>query len=366
MMPLKRTWKRLSHDFQVGGSYTWSHSLDEQSDIGLFFTGDNPQRLRDSWASSDFDRTHVFSANFQVDVPNAAKDHTFVSYLTNDWHFTGIGILQSGEPWSLYEFYGAVGSINFGNFPTLMNPVLGIKDPAHPKSALTGNPGRFRDSTGNYIPYVDPSQIAIRYLQPGTNGIPVSSPASGDPTDIYETTFNVGQRNIFRQGPQRRLDLSLRKGFKISDKVRIQYEINAFNLTNTTSPDVPQDQGQIRQNNGCSATAIAAYSGGNDCNQYRLYLGYGQVVTSNSPTDQQSALANLDQVPFSTGTGKSTRLPLTLALNPPQGPQGICTITYLTNNPAQTSCPNNAPNFGSVTGTIGGARAFTMGAHITF
>ena len=32
----------------------------------------------------------------------------------------------------------------------------------------------------------------------------------------------------------------------------------------------------------------------------------------------------------------------------------------------QTYCPNNAANFGSVTGTIGGNRAFTMGAHLTF
>ena len=137
--------KRLSHHFQIGGSYTWSHALDEQSDIGLFFTGDNPKNLRDSWASSDFDRTQVFVANFQVDIPNMVKTSNFASYIFNDWHFTGIGTLQSGEPYSLYEFYGAVGSINFGNFPTLMNPVLGIKDPKHPKTALTGNKGSFRD-----------------------------------------------------------------------------------------------------------------------------------------------------------------------------------------------------------------------------
>ena len=137
--------KRLSHNFQVGGSYTWSHSLDEQSDIGLFFTGDNPTHLRDSWASSDFDRTHVFTGNFQIDVPNLVKSNDFASYITNDWHLTGIAILQSGEPYSLYEFYGAVGSINFGNFPTLMNPVLGIKDPKNPKSAFTGNKGSFRE-----------------------------------------------------------------------------------------------------------------------------------------------------------------------------------------------------------------------------
>jgi hypothetical protein len=352
--------KRLSHNFQVGTSYTWSHALDEQSDIGLFFTGDNPNRLRDSWASSDFDRTHVFSANFQVDAPNAAKANSALSWVANDWHLSGIGILQSGEPYSLYEFYGAVGSINFGNFPTLMNPVLGIKDPKHPKNAMTGNKGSSRGPGGSYIPTLDPSQIAIHYLQPGTNGIPVST--GSDPSDIYQTAFNVGQRNIFRQSGQKRLDLSIRKGFKITERIRAQYELNIFNVTNTTSLDVPQDQAQIRQNNGCSASATSAYGGGNNCNQYRSYLGYGQVVTSNNATDQQSALGNLDQIPFSTGTGKSTALPLTLNLAPPQG---TCTLSALT-IAGTSSCPNNAANFGSVTGTIGGARAFTMGVHVTF
>jgi len=40
--------KRLSNNYQVGASYMWSHTLDEQSDIGLFFTGDNPANLRNS------------------------------------------------------------------------------------------------------------------------------------------------------------------------------------------------------------------------------------------------------------------------------------------------------------------------------
>ena len=353
--------KRLSHNFQLGASYTWSHSLDEQSDIGLFFTGNNPKNLRDSWASSDFDRANVFTANFQVDVPNAIKEHNFASYLTNDWHLTGIGIVQGGQPWSLYEFYGAVGSINFGNFPTLMNPVLGIKDPTHPRTALTGNSGRFRDASGNYIPFVDPSQIAINYLAPGTNGIPIST--GDDPADIYQTAFNTGQRNIFRQDMQKRLDLSVRKGFRVTEKIRFQYEFNVFNVTNTTSPDVPQNQAQIRQNNGCSATAINDFGGENNCNQFRSYLGYGQVVTSNNPADQQSAKTNLDQIPFSTGSGRSTMLPLQLSL---AKQQGTCTIPALTIQPAATNCPNNAANFGSVTGTIGGSRAITMGFHITY
>jgi hypothetical protein len=347
--------KRLSHHFQVGGSYTWSHALDEQSDIGLFFTGDDPAHLRDSWASSDFDRTHVFSANFQVDVPNTVKAHSVASYVVNDWHFAGTVILQSGEPYSLYEFYGAVGSIKVGDYPNLMNPILGIKDPKHPKNALTGNKGSFRGTGGNYIPSIDPSQIAISYLQPGTNGIPVST--GNDPADIYETAFNVGQRNIFRQPSQRRADISFRKEFHLTEKIRAQYEFNIFNLTNTTSLDVPQNQAQIRQNSACSTSATLA--GGNCTPGQYYFVNYGQIVTANNPTDQQSALANLDQLPFSTGTGKSTQLSPYLSNG-----QGNCnSAAYIVGT---TSCPNNAAFFGSTTGTIGGSRAITMGFHITY
>jgi hypothetical protein len=350
--------KRLSHHFQVGGSYTWSHALDEQSDIGLFFTGDDPLKLRDSWASADFDRTHVFSANFQVEVPNMAQAHSLASYIANDWHLTGQAILQSGEPYSLYEFYGSVGSTRFGDYPNLMNPVLGIKDPAHPKSAFTGNRGSMRTPGGDYIPTIDPTQIAIHYLQPGDQGIPVST--GNDPQDIYETGFNTGQRNIFRQSPQKRLDLSVRKSFHITEKITAQYELNAFNVTNTTSLDIPQDQAQIRQPYSCSNTAIAASQANYlNCTPGSYFINYGQLVTSPDPNDQESTRANLDQIPYANGSGKGTRLPTTIPIG-----QGICSSAYAISN--TQGCPNNAANFGSATGTIGGNRAFTMGVHITF
>lgn len=350
--------KRLSHHVQAGGSYTWSHALDEQSDIGLFFTGDDPAHLRDSWASADYDRTHVVSANFQVLVPNAAKEHSFLSYLVNDWTTSGIAILQSGQPYSLYEFYGAVGSVNFGNYPTLMNPILGIKDPAHPKSAMTGNKGSMRDSGGDYIPTLDPTQIAINYVAPGTDGVPVST--GSDPQDIYETAFNKGQRNIFRQSPQKRLDFSIRKMFHPTEKLAVQYDFNIFNLFNNTSLDIPQDQAQIRQNYACSDTAIQESEANYlNCTPGSYYINYGQIVTSSDPNDQQSAKNNLDQLPYATGSGKSTKLPLTVPLN-----QGLCSAPYAIQN--TNSCPNNAANFGSATGTIGGNRAITMGIHITY
>jgi len=347
--------KRLSHNFQGGASYTFSHALDEQSDIGIFFTGDNPDNLRQSYASADFDRTNVFSVNFDAMAPNLARPNSFLSYIANGWNLAGVGIAQSGEPYSLYEFYGAVGSIFVGNYPNLMNPVLGIKDPSNPKAALTGNKGFFRGSGGSYIPTIDPTQIAINYLSPGQDGIPVST--GTDPQDIYETDFAPGdQRNLFRQPFQKRLDLSVRKTFKVRERFALEYDFNVFNVTNTSSLDVPQNQTQIGQADACSNSAYTQFGGNNNC--ANAYLNYGQVVTSNSTTDQQSALNNLYKLPFVNGTGKSITVPTNLT-----NLQGSCTLYGYASD---KGCPNNGATFGSITSVIGGARAVTMGIHITY
>ena len=348
--------KRLSHNVAAGVSYTWSHALDEQSDIGLFFTGNNPNNLRSSYGSSDFDRTHVLTANFQVLLPNTSQ-HGLVSYFANDWSLTGIGVVQSGEPYSLYEFYGAVGSIFYGDFPTLLNPVLGIKNPAAVKSTgYTGNSGKFRGTGGSYIPTIDPSQITINYLAPGTDGIPVST--GTDPQDIYETDFASGnQRNIFRQALQKRLDISVRKTIHTKGRFSVQYNFDAYNLFNTTSLDVPQDQTEIRQAYACSTSANNA---GNNC--AAGYVNYGQIATSNATADQQSALTNLDQKPAFTGSGRTTNIPTTLQLS--QGiPNCVAGGSNVINS---TTCANNGANFGSTTGTIGGGRAVVMGLHFTY
>jgi hypothetical protein len=138
---------------------------------------------------------------------------------------------------------------------------------------------------------------------------------------------------------QKRLDISFRKSFHVNDRIAVQYEFNIFNVTNTTSLDVPQDQTQIRQNDSCANNAYNNPNG--TCSQG--YVNYGQIATSSSTADQQSALANLDQKPSYTGSGKTTQIPLQIS-----------------------GSPNNGADFGSVTGTIGGNRAVTMALHVTF
>ena len=61
--------KRLSQGLQVNGSYTWSHSLDEQSGLGLFFNGNDPNNLRTAYGNTDYDRTHVLTISYAYQFP---------------------------------------------------------------------------------------------------------------------------------------------------------------------------------------------------------------------------------------------------------------------------------------------------------
>lgn len=262
--------KRMGQYLGLQASYTFSHALDEQSDVGLFFTGDNPARLRDSYASADFDRTHIFTMSLVAQVPKLNRGNALVHAFTNGWQVTSLTTLQSGEPYSLYEYSGAVGSIYFGNYPTLSNPVLGIKDGAHPKSALTGASGAYLNVSApgsySYIPAINPAQLSVNYIAPGNKGVP--SCVSGQPCDVFETDFTPGQRNIFRQTPQRAADVAFEKLTKLNDRYLVRYSFDVFNVTNTTSLDVPTNHATVSQSK-LSATTNTRNS-----------VAYGQVATS--------------------------------------------------------------------------------------
>ena len=105
--------KRLSFGLQLTASYTWSHALDEQSALGLFFTGNNPISPRSSYASSDFDQTHVFLVNYSYAIPKVTSNKALGNFL-NGWIIGGQTVAQSGQPYSVYDFSGSVGSLYFG------------------------------------------------------------------------------------------------------------------------------------------------------------------------------------------------------------------------------------------------------------
>ena len=223
--------KRLSHGLQVGFSYTWSHATDEQSGLGLFYNGNNPLNLRDAYGTSDFDRTHVFNFNFGYQLPKFAADSTSVKGRVIDgWALEGVGIYQSGQPFSVVDYTGAVGSLFYGVNDGINNPVVPIKSGCTLKQAVTGDNGATPGLPALYAPC-----FSIPILQPGALGgaIPMNDP--------YETNFTTGQRNIFRQTWQRRLDVSFVKDTSLTERTNLKFSFDVFNVTNTPSFDIPID-----------------------------------------------------------------------------------------------------------------------------
>lgn len=229
--------KRLSHGLQVGFSYTYSHATDEQSAMGLFYNGNNPLNLRSGYGLSDFDRKHAINFTYTYQFPKFLSASSFMSRLTNGWEITGLTVIQSGQPYSVVDYSGAVGSIFFGTSDGITNPIVPLTS-CSPQQAITGDSGTVAGK-----PALNPSCFGLPLLQPGDlNGaIP-----SNDP---YETNFiDHGQRNIFRQSWQRRADISLVKMTQITEHSSLKYSLDVFNVTNTASFDIPIDD--ISQNIG--------------------------------------------------------------------------------------------------------------------
>jgi len=260
--------KRMSRGFQVGASYTFSHATDENSAMGLFYNGNNPTQLRSGYGLADFDRKHVLDFTYSYELPTLHEKRRVASMLANGWSVNGMTILQSGQPYAVIDYTGAVGSIFYSVNDGITDPIVPLKSSCSPKSAMTGASGAFG------TPALKADCFTLPLLSPGDlNGaIPDG--------DIYETTFlNHGQRNIFRQAAQRRADMSIVKMTALSEAMKLRFTFDIFNLTNTTSFDIP----------------------GNNVSQNAFYDSYPVVGTPALPTACDNTNVGLYSCPAGLG-----------------------------------------------------------------
>jgi hypothetical protein len=227
--------KRFSHGLQGGISYTWSRTLDEGSGLGLFFNGNNPQNLRSSYGPSDFDRTHVLSFSYVYQIPKVASFRGFMDKALNGWGMSGVTTFQSGQPYSIIDFSGSIGSLFFANNDFLTNPIVPLAPGFTPSSA----------QTGHTLNSLNPAAFAPQFLAPGQDGVPLCDPTGGPGggplCDTKESVFGNGGRNIFRGPFQKRADVSIFKDTAISERVRAKYSLDIFNVSNSPSFDTPNN-----------------------------------------------------------------------------------------------------------------------------
>ena len=178
------------------------------------------------------------NVNFNYRLPSPFAEATLPGKFTAGWSLTGIVIAQSGQPYSVVDYSGSSGSIYFSTYNGITNAVVPLAPGCTAKSARTGKSGAFGTPALKASCFTVPLLTGAAATSFGVPGPSTDAPLG----DIYETTFPSGQRNIFRQSAQKRADVSLVKETQAFDRYSLRYTFDVFNLTNTSSFDVPNAQ----------------------------------------------------------------------------------------------------------------------------
>jgi len=126
--------KRLSRRLSMSAAYTWSKSIDTNSEASFVGAGDtnaNGPNPRDSRALSRFHTPHRFTlfGAYQSPFFNNRKD--FVGQLLGGWNISGVWRFAHGTPFTIINSSG-FGDLNFDGFteirPALVDPsILGTR-----------------------------------------------------------------------------------------------------------------------------------------------------------------------------------------------------------------------------------------------
>src|SRR5262249_38543994 len=186
--------RRLSGKLSVGVAYTFSKSIDNaSSERGGSDVPPNSRNVDAERGPSDFDRTHVFTANYIWNFPNLVRRKNAWRALVNGWQFSGITRFWSGSPFDV----------------VLSQDVAGI------------------GATQNQRPDVIADTPGPRPLSEWFNRAAVARPATG--------SFGGMGRNSLRGPGVNKWDLSLFKNFVLREGVRMQFRSEFFNAFNHPS-----------------------------------------------------------------------------------------------------------------------------------
>ncbi len=190
--------KRFSHNLQFNTSYTWSKSLDYNSLNSQGISVQDSYNLRNDRGLSDFDARHRFVFSGLYDLPFRGNR------LVEGWELAGILQLQSGNPINVIT-----NNSTFTGVASLRPDILGAVDTGA-RPAPDGNVLWFPAFSG-------------------CTGTPTAGCLFLAPTPAR--FGNLGRNVIIGPGFQN-LDLSLIKTTRITERVRVQFRADSFDLFN--------------------------------------------------------------------------------------------------------------------------------------
>ena len=262
---------RSFHGVTANVAYTWSHNIDNTSEIYSTGSGGNTIAYAQNpfntdvgeRANSALDFPNSASISFTYQLPNFHSGSNLLSRLTNGWQANTIWIYNSGQPYTDFQdISNGSPQVNSGLFDANGKPInytadvrtsqsysdipfedsfLGL-DVARPilsnRKAPAGTLGIYTDTTITPGTKTTAPVFSAPVLEDFKTGAPVS------PSDVRFIANNqlaaniLGNpypgsgRNILRGDTFNNVDFSVFKNTKINERVTFRLEVDAYNVLN--------------------------------------------------------------------------------------------------------------------------------------
>lgn len=254
------------HGITAGASYTFSHTIDNVSEIFSSLGGGNTL----SFSQSPFDIDQAERANSGLDYPNVASIYMiyelpffknrdgFLGRALGGWQINPVWRYVSGQPYTVIQNRQPGGAA--GN---LCDPTGAVSTTRSACRPILNNPGAPIDTVGQFVA---PGQVVNFFT-----GAPVAANAVhwivNDTTaaQILGTPFAGVGRNTERGDTINNVNLAVIKNLKMTERLSLQLRATAFNILNRDyrgNPDPIIDDGSFRDVQGSFANTFFNNTGG--------------------------------------------------------------------------------------------------------
>jgi Carboxypeptidase regulatory-like domain len=231
--------RRFSKGLEFQGRYTWSHSINDGSVGGGESNGpENVNCLQCDKGPSVFDIRNNVAANLVYELPfgtgkSFLSSPGMLDKIVGGWEVSSVGLWHTGHPLTVAMDLQDSPNLNFGPFagsaPTFLLPDGNDQTSQRPDLV----PG---------VPLLLPHPAPLTPASPGSPMINAAAFAP-PPTDANGnfTRFGDAPNGVFRAVNSWQIDFALTKETKLSERVAMEFAVQAFNIFNHTQLADPGD-----------------------------------------------------------------------------------------------------------------------------
>jgi hypothetical protein len=227
--------RRFAHGLTVGTQWTWSHSLGDTGGSNEAQTTMNPYNFKADWGNNAFDVRHSFNGTALYEMPfgrgrkymqNAPRA---MNLLFGGWELGGVLNARSGLPIDLTMarndiVYQVNATGQYVNAPIVASDGTVLTTP------VVNNPygGAFRSNrrpsvVGGVSPFLSNTADKRVFLNPAAFSVPAPGQFG-----------NLGRWALHGPGLAQ-LDLTLHKDIAMTEKIRVEFRAEVYNVLNHTN-----------------------------------------------------------------------------------------------------------------------------------